>query len=823
MVKRARLPGALLIDQKQPITFTFEGKTYQGYAGDTIASALAGAGQWVLSRSFKYHRPRGILTMAGQDSNTLVQLLGMPNVLADKTLITDGLQVEAQNYTGSLMNDKEAEISKVARFLPVGFYYRAFFRPKGIWNRIWEPIIRAKAGLGKVDTRHRGGYYDKAYGHYDVVVAGGGLAGMSAAISAAQHGASVLLVDENPILGGAMNYARADIKGKRLRARCAQLRQTIAESANITVMTDTVCNAWYVDHWLAVIKGCRLHKVRAKQFILAAGSLEQPAIFHNNDLPGVMMGSAAQRLMNLYGILPGKNAVVLTGNDDGYGVALELREAGAQVQIIEMRDLALAQATLHDGCVAAGLRIHYGSAIYAAKADRNMHHINGVEFGKIAGKGTIAKEHQQISCDLICMSVGYTPTYQLALQAGGKLGYDDDTAIFSIENLPKGFHLAGSLNGVFATDDVQADGQRAAAQALDGLEITHSLAADFLPVMVQVNHPWPIFEHPDDKNFVDFDEDLMVKDIRNAVKEGYNELELVKRFSTVGMGPSQGRHAALNAARLVAEATDRQVRDVGVTTARPPFSRETLGVMGGRVFSPERLTHHRHAELGGHAMRVGAWWRPGHYGVGVDRVAEINSEVRNVRENVGLIDVSTLGGLEILGADAAQFLNRVYTFAYLKQPIGRARYLLMTNEAGTVIDDGVACRMAEDRFYITATSSGVDRVCRQMLWLNAQWHMDINIINVTAAYGGMNLAGPNARKVLQKLVSDEVDISAEGFPYMGLREFQVAGIPAIVFRVGFVGELGYEIHVPATAAEYVWDQVLAVGQEFGIQPFGLET
>ena len=334
----------------------------------------------------------------------------------------------------------------------------------------------------------------------------------------------------------------------------------------------------------------------------------------------------------------------------------------------------------------------------------------------------------------------------------------------------------------------------------------------------------PVRKHPKGKDFVDFDEDLQVADIANAVAEGYTELELVKRFSTVGMGPSQGRHSALNTARIVANETGRSLADVGVTTARPPVYGERLGVLAGRSFDPERHTamHHRHLEAGAHMMTAGVWWRPAYYGPLGQRDQCIANEAQAVRENLGVIDVSTLGGLEVRGADAAEFMNRMYTFAYLKQPVGRARYVLMTNDAGTIIDDGIACRLAEDWYYVTTTTTGAERVYQTMLWWNTQWRLDVDIANVSVALAAVNIAGPRSRELLAKLV-DDIDLSSEAFPYMGVREGQVAGISARVFRVGFVGELGFEVHVAAGHGEALWDAIFAMGREFGVLPFGVEA
>ncbi len=823
-----RLAGGagLLIDRAKSVSFSFEGKTYTGFEGDTIASALAANGVRVLSRSFKYHRPRGILTMAGQDANTLVQLPREPNVLADRTPISEGLEVMGQNYSGSLMNDRAAAMSCLARFMPVGFYYRALYRPGKIWEKFWEPLVRKSAGLGKVrlDTPH--GYHDKAYAFCDLAVAGGGPAGMAAALSAAAAGAKVWLIEENPVLGGALTYARFDVEGTRAGALRTELTAAVGAEANIQVMTNAVCNGWFADNWLPVIQGKRLYKLRAKELVLAAGCLEQPAQFRNNDVPGVMMGSAAQRLIRLYGVRPGRRAVVMAGNAHGAQVALDLLDAGVEVAaVVDLRAAPGEDAALR-ALLERGVRVLSGHTVYEAYAERGNRSLSGVVIDSIVGPGQVAGQPERIDCDLLALSVGYTPAYQLPLQAGARLGYDDDSAIFSITGQPAHMHLAGSVNGAQDLDAVVAEGRRAgwrAAQAL-GLDAGAEPEAPSERGAAGINFPWPVFPHPKGKDFVDFDEDLQVKDILNAAADGYAELELVKRFSTVGMGPSQGRHSALATARLLARATGRSVAETGVTTSRPPFSAETLGVLTGRSFEPERLTamHHRHLEAGAQMMTAGLWWRPAFYGPKERRDTAITEEVMAVRGNLGLIDVSTLGGLEIRGPDAAEFLNRVYTFAYAKQPLGRARYLLMTNEAGTVIDDGVACRLREDHFYVTATTGGVDRIYRSMLWWNAQWRLEVDISNVTAAYAGINIAGPKSREVMAGL-AEGVDVSAEAFPYMGVREGRVAGIPARILRVGFVGELGYEVHVPASHGEALWDAMMAAGKAAGIRAFGVEA
>lgn len=822
-MSRLPAPMGLLIDRNQPLHFSFDGKAYQGFAGDSIASALLANGRFLLSRSFKYHRPRGPLTMAGQDANTLVQLPNEPNVLADTHLLENGVQVTGQNFSGSLDNDKDAYLGKFSRFMPVGFYYRSFYKPKGAW-KLWEPIIRKKAGLGVLDLKFQPEYYDKAYLFADLAVVGAGPAGLQAALTAANAGAKVLLIEQQPILGGSLTYARFDVENNRAESLRRELINAVEGHANVQVLKKATCNAWFTDNYLPVIQGKRMYKVRATQCLIASGSFDQPVIFRNNDLPGVMLSSAAQRLMKLYAVKPGKRAVVLTGNDDGYYAALDLHEQGVQVAaLVDMRTNPADRALLI-ALEQRGITCHLNSTVFEALHEKGMRHVSGVDIRKITGHGQVANSSLHLDCNLVCMSGGYMPVYQLLCQAGGKLSYDDQLAEFTLSGLPKNLSVAGSAHGFHALDNVLADATRTATEIISALGLDINVKPVPLRPEAQVNFPWPIFPHPKGKDFVDFDEDLQVRDIINATKIGYRDVQLVKRYSTVGMGPSQGRHSALPTARLVAASTQRSVSETGVTTARPPFEAEKLAHVAGRAFDPYRQTpiHRRHLEAGAKMMPAGIWQRPAYYGKPSERDKCMQAEALHVRRKVGIIDVSTLGGLDVRGPDAAELLNRMYTFAFLKQPVGRSRYALMTNEHGVVVDDGVCARFAENHFYVTATTSGVDRIYQQMLKWNAQWRLNVDIANVTAAISAVNVAGPDSRKVLEKVCSD-LDLSSEGFPYLGVRLGTVAGIKARLLRVGFVGELGYEIHVPARHALQLWDVLIAAGNEFDIRPFGVET
>ncbi len=821
-MNRLPAPMGLLIDRNQPLTFSFDDKPYQGFAGDSIASALLANGRFLLSRSFKYHRPRGPLSMAGQDANSLIQLPREPNVLADMQPLEQGLAATGQNFNGSLDNDKDAWLGKFSKFMPVGFYYRSFYKPKGMW-KVWEPIIRKKAGLGVLDLKFQPEYYDKAYLFTDLAVIGAGPAGLQAALSAANAGAKVLLIEQSPILGGSLTYARFDIDGTRAETLRRELVTAVENHANIQVLKQATCNAWFTDNYLPVIQGKRMYKVRASQCLIASGSFDQPVIFRNNDLPGIMLTSAAQRLMKLYAVKPGNTSVVLTGNDDGYLAALDLHDQGVKVAaVVDLRSGPADRALLR-ALEQRSIPLHVDTTVFEALHESGMRHVSGVELRKITGQGQVASSSLKLDCDLLCMSGGYMPVYQLLCQAGGKLAYDDQLAEFTLSGLPNILRVAGSANGCHSLDNVLSDATNSAADIVSALGLNAQVRVGLAPE-ARVNFPWPIFPHPKGKDFVDFDEDLQVQDIINATKIGYRDVQLVKRYSTVGMGPSQGRHSALPTARLVAQSTQRNISETGVTTARPPFVAEKLAHVAGRAFDPYRQTplHRRHLEAGAKMMPAGIWQRPAFYGKASQREQCMQAEALHVRNKVGIIDVSTLGGLDVRGPDAAELLNRMYTFAFLKQPVGRSRYALMTNEHGVVIDDGVCARFAENHFYVTATTSGVDRIYQQMLKWNAQWRLNVDIANVTAAISAVNVAGPDARKVLEKVCTD-LDLSPAGFPYLAVRQGTVAGIKARLLRVGFVGELGYEIHVPARHAPKLWDALMEAGKAFDIRPFGVET
>ena len=828
-------PWGLLIHRNRSVGFRFNGKDYSGYSGDTVASALAANAVMVFSRSFKYHRPRGIFSAWGWESSSLVQVGSEPNVPSERRRIEEGMEISSQNVIGHPALDLAAAIGMFSKFLPVGFYYKAFYKPHGAWS-FCAPVIRQFSGLGRVDRKLNRGhpgkqhgenkYTEKQYLFCDVAVIGGGPAGLTAALSAAKSGAQVVLVDDNVRLGGALNHARFDAEGPQDREEALALSQQVAAHPLVRVLTDVLCTGLYADHWLSLVGDNRLYKLRARAVVAATGGQEQPLVFRNNDLPGVMLGSAAQRLLRLYGVKPGRRAVVIAAVSEGYGVALDLLEAGVEVaKVVDPRE-APPDCPRRVAVRSAGVAVEDHTTVWEAVRGCFRPYVVSARLARVREPGVCAEPHEKTACDLIAISIGDQPAAGLLLQAGGKFGYDEASATFRIMGLPNGLFAAGSANGVRDPEAVLADGRRAGLEAARAAECQ----TEESPVPVEDSQwekrilPWPIFPHPKGKDFVDFDEDVQVCDLRHGVIEGYEGMELLKRFTTFGMGPSQGRHSTLPALLLHAQFTGIPIEENTPPTSRPPIGGEKFDLLAGRFFEPVLRTpmHHRHLEAGARMMPAGQWLRPAVYGPPDSAEARIDEEALAVRNQVGLIDVSTLGGLEIRGPDAPEFINRMYNTGHLKQSVGRCRYVLMTDMEGVVSDDGVACRLAEEHYYVTTTTTGSTGVYQGMLFYNAQWRLRVDIAQVTHAYCAVNLAGPDSRKVL-RCVCDNLDLSAEILPYMGVARGIVAGIAALIIRVGFVGELGYEIHVPWSCGEALWDDLLAAGKEFEIRPFGVEA
>jgi len=783
MAERLAAPYGLLVDRTRPLAFEFDGQRVEALEGDTISSALVASGRWLLSRSFKYHRPRGPVSFAGHEANSLVQVGSEPNVPADLRAVAAGDEVRSLNVMGRLERDRAAPIlGRLSRFLPVGFYYRDFFGPGKVWDR-WEARIRALAGLGQAGAPKPGRRFSQRFVHCDVAVVGGGPAGLAAAAAAAQQGADVALFEALPRLGGSLLWRRLRADPEANRAEREHRLHALALPPGVAAFLSATVSGVFDDGMLSVIAGDELLKVRSQRIVMAQGGIEQAPVFADNDLPGVALPSGLQRLMHLYGVRPGRQAVVVAADDAAYGMALDLLDAGVRVlAVADLRGTVAGPAEFTAALKRSGTSfIDQVEGLRALAAPGGLH-VGGVEFQSAAGRS------QRFDCDLLAVSAGTVPAFNLAAQGGASVRYDPAVHNYLVES---------------ASESLQMVGQMAARTSLPA---------------------WPVFETKGRKAFVDLDEDLQPEDLRETVRLGYADMQLLKRFSTVGMGPSQGRHSALSTLRIVARAQGSEQARVGLATPRPPAGEETVAHLASGPEHAVRHTalHERHLELGAVMMPVGAWMRPAYFATGGPREAAIGAEVQAVRQRAGLFDVGTLGGILVRGPDAAAFLERMYTGRYLTMKPGMVRYALMLDEAGTVYDDGVVACLAADEFYLTTTTGHSDAIYRSMLKWNARWRLDLDVTNVTSAYCGVNLAGPASRAILQQMCPGE-DLSHAAFGYMRNRRLGIAGVHAIAMRVGFLGELGYELHLPSRRAVEVVDRLLETGRAHGLIPIGVEA
>lgn len=790
-----------VIDRSKRITFTWNGKTYTGYEGDTVVSALSAAGERVFSRSMKLHSPRGVLTGSLHDPGTIMQIDDEPNVRGAHRLIEEGMNASSQNTWPSLKYDIRSINQLGSRFLGPGFYYKTFMKPDFL-RPMYQKVLRGFVHGGVVSEERPEEIYEKRYAHADVLVAGGGPAGMSAALAAAETGASVMLVEEDHQLGGHLRWADG--------ALVRQLRSQVESTANIRVYTNSTVAARYDDNWLAVVQRSpkpgmheRILKTRARSLVVAAGLIERPYVFEGNDLPGVMLSTAARRLMNLHSIRPGDRAVVLTANPEGDATIEDLRRAGVDI--------------------AAVVDARNGDTVVRA---RGRGRVQSVELSS----------GQRVDADLLITAVGWTAPTSLLNMSGDKPYYEPQAARFLPGGTDEGVYAAGGIAG---DGDVQqlrdhgaSVGSRAAAHALTerGRLIASvptvpgqldAVAEAELPDIT----PLPTPEHPEvyrssTHGYVDYSEDITSTDLISAVNEGYDSAELVKRFTTVTMGPLQGKIELMNFIAIVAEATGKTIAETGTTTWRPMYAPVTLGALAGRNYDPVRYSSIQpwHEAHGAKPMVAGQWIRPEHYG-------DPEAEVRRVREKVGIIDVTPLGKIDLRGPDVPKLLNLLYTNKWSKLDIGKVRYGAMMSEDGVVMDDGVTAHLAEDHYLMTTTTGGAGRVWDWIEeWLQTfhpEWQ--VNATPVTTAYTSINIAGPHARTLLSRL-TEGVDLSAEAFKFMQVRTGTVAGVDnSILWRIGFTGELSYEIHVPSAYGLHVWEALLEAGKDLGVGPFGIEA
>lgn len=809
--------GGVGIDRNRPVRFSFDGKAYDGFAGDTLASALLANGVRLVGRSFKYHRPRGVLSSGSDEPNALVTVGSgrrmEPNARATTLEIYDGLEARSQNAWPSLNFDLAAINSYIAPFIPAGFYYKTFIGgPKNAWTRLYEPSIRRMAGLGKAPDAADADVYDKRHAHCDVLIVGSGASGLSAALAASARGASVIIIDEQSRLGGALHASGELIEGAAASLWAQQAGSELSARDNCRILTRTTAFGRY-DHGLVMAverrtdhdparsgPRQRLWQIRAKKIILATGAHQQPLLFGNNDLPGVMLAQAGQTYARQYGVLAGRRIVVGTVDAAGAHAAQALADAGAEVvAIVDGREAG-----------ASAFQSHHRAAIVRAIGGRK------VEAADILSE---SGNRSRIACDAVLMSGGWQPALHLFSHVGGKTRYDAALDCFVASNSVDDVRLAGACAGTFDLESCLLEGDAAGRDA-------HVPAATVREVPSA-----PFRGTPEGKTFVDFQNDVTLADIDLAAREGFVSVEHLKRYTTTGMATDQGKTSNLNALKRMSGHLAVEPGTVGTTTFRPPYTPVTFGALAGvnvgSLMAPTRYTpmHEWHEANGALFENVGQWKRAWYYPRAGENMDEaVRRECRAVRQNVGMFDASTLGKIDIRGPDASKFLNLVYTNAWSKLDIGRCRYGLMLGEDGMVMDDGVTIRTGPDRYLMTTTSGNAAPVMEYLEdLLQTEWpDLRVYLTSVTEHWAACVVTGPRARNVLERVVKG-LDLSNEAFPHLSMREAVIGETPARIYRISFTGELSYEVHVPAQFGAAIWKVLYDAGQPFGLTPYGTEA
>jgi len=828
-----RLSAGGAIDRGTPFSFRFDGKRYSGFAGDTLASALMANGVQLVGRSFKYHRPRGVSALGSAEPNALVTLRtgarAEPNLPATMVELFDGLEARSQNRFPSLRHDLLSVNQLAARFFVAGFYYKTFMWPASWWEPVYEKLIRRAAGLGAASGAPDPDAYEHTHAHCDVLVVGAGPAGLAAARAASEEGARVLLLDENAWTGGALAYERVHdpFVGEAEAALAAAPDCRVLTRTTAFGLYDhmTVCALERVsDHLAEPEQGAvrqRLWLIRPKEIVIAAGALERSLVFAGNDRPGVMHSTAARGHANRFAAAAGSKVAIVTTNDDGYRTALDLAARGVEIAVVA--DARREAGPLAAEAEAAGLPILPN--MLPRKVDGGLG-VRSLELQTHAGLAG-----PRIDCDAIAVAGGYSPVAHLASQNGTRPFWSDDLQAFVPPfDAEAPVQVAGAARGLYDTVDCIADGEAVGAEAA-ARALGRSLIAPRTQPFPKVVCQAPVFEAPPaGKAFVDLQNDVTAEDVRLADREGYSSVEHLKRYTTLGMATDQGKTSNVPGLAILAAAQGRPVADVGTTRFRPPYTPIAIGAFAGhergRDYQPIRRTafHRANEHAGAVFVEAGQWLRPRYYPEkGEDMLAAIKREAAAVRTSVGVCDVSTLGKIDIYGPDAGEFLNRLYINGWKSLAVGRARYGVMLREDGHIYDDGTTSRLAEDHYFMTVTTANAARVLAHME-MAAQVHFpdyDVRFCSATEQWAGLAIAGPNARKVLETLVSS--DVSNEGLPYMGVLETEALGAPARLFRISFSGELAYEINVPWGYADALLDAVLEAGKAFDIVPYGTEA
>ena len=826
MNRLSQLP-TLRINPAQKISFNYNGKIYQGIGGDTIATALYSNGVRIFSRSIKYHRPRGLYSLDGESSNTFMHIDGIPNVCAEKKVLKKGHAVKAQNVRGSLENDHLGFMDKLDWAMPAGFYYRSMHKPAIIWPFALKQV-RKMAGLGKISpsfSMH--GKYDEMYPQTDVCIIGGGPAGMSAALAAAKHELRVIMIEARPWLGGFYDYRTSEYgNGTPLHQRARDLTNKIEETPNIRVFTSAAMIGAYNNNLITAFQvGSendrykeRYIEVRAQSVVIATGCIERPLIFENNERPGVMQIGCAHRLTRTYGLLPGTKAVFSIGHDLGLETAIDLHDLGLKIL-----------------CVADIREDGQDPKWVAALKERGMPFLRGwlaikAHGRKILNKVTLSTNqgthHREYNCDILVASAGMTPVTGPLTMAKAELAYDNHTGFFLPTKLPAKMHPAGRLLGLNHPPSVDASGRHAGllAAADCGADVEGELkqARENLDQLPGPERGAPFVMAPVKRRkcFICFDEDTTIKHIDQALQMGFDVPELIKRFTAAGTGPGQWGIPGHNLPLYVAQYHKEARASVKPTTIRAPLVPTLLATYAGanRDMCKRTPVHDSQKKAGGIMRRTGVWRRARYFSEDFG----CRDEIFNVRNNVGMLDASTLGKFRIWGPDALKALQRVYIGDMSRTHVDKVKYSAMCNDDGCIADDGVVVKRGENDYYFTTSTARAGNTVEWFRYHTRYDNWDFHMVNLTDAFGVINLAGPNARKVLEKIA--DTDLSNEAFPFVGYREFTLGKtIPIRAMRLGFVGELSYELHVPSSYMQSLWDLLDNAGEEFGIRNFGMEA
>jgi sarcosine oxidase subunit alpha len=854
MTQVNRLPNLSRIDKSKIINFTFNGKPYQGFAGDSLASALLANGINVVGRSFKYARPRGIVGHGMEEPNGIIQLgsgaATVPNLKVTQIELYEGLEASSVNGWPSVNYDVMSWLGTFGRLMPPGFYYKTFMYPQKLWMT-YEHFIRKAAGLGKSPVEDDPDSYDTINQHCDVLVVGAGSSGLLAALEAGLTGARVIIADEQNEFGGTLLASNEKFDGQSASDWLLAIEVKLSSLRNVKCLTRSTVFGYYDHNFLTILERCTdhlgitassgprqcMHRVRAKQVVLATGAFERPLVFAHNDVPGVMQASSVSTYINRFSVAPGNKLVLATNNDNAYRTAIDWHNAGREVvAVVDSRYLP--NGDLVKKAESMGIKIYDGHGLIEAKGGKR---VKSALIAPLSIDGTeVIGAVRQLACDLIATSGGWSAAIHLSSHTGAKPVWDEEIVSFRPGDSKQQECSVGACKGTFGLHDGLVEGAIGGARAAHCAGFGDGTVKTSLPNVMQVGerpqqalflvpHTKPTSRAP--SQFVDFQLDVSASAIELAVLEGFESVEHVKRYTALGFGTDQGKLGNINGMAILANALGQTISETGTTIFRPSYTPTTFGAIAGRgikeLFDPERYTamHRWHQEQGAKFENVGQWKRPWYFPQVNETMQEsVNRECLAVRNSVGILDASTLGKIDIQGPDAAEFITRMYTNSFLQLSPGRCRYGVMLKEDGMIFDDGVCACISDNHYLMFTTTGGAAGVLAWLeLWQQTEWpELQVYFTSVTDHWATATISGPNARNVITK-VCDDIDFSAENFGFMEWRDGNIADVAARVFRISFTGELSYEVNVSANYGYHVWEKLIEAGAEFNITPYGTET